>query len=43
MRRGTDVGEVSITLAGTNPDRPHVIKRRINSQDNTSKWWINGT
>lgn len=42
VRRGQQVGEVTITLAGTQPSRPIVIKRRINSSDNTSLWWLNG-
>lgn len=42
VRRGTKIGEVTITLASDNPDRPHVVKRRINADNNASDWWLNG-
>ncbi|KAG7670314.1 hypothetical protein Ndes2437A_g04826 [Nannochloris sp. 'desiccata'] len=42
VRRGTNEGEVTITLASDNPSRPHVIRRKIKASDNSSLWWLNG-
>ena len=42
VRRGTDVGEVTITLASGDPTRPHVVRRRIYAANNNSEWWLDG-
>jgi structural maintenance of chromosomes protein 5 len=42
VRRGTNEGEVTITLASDDPSRPHVIRRKIKAVDNSSLWFLNG-
>jgi chromosome segregation ATPase len=42
VRRGTTEGEVTITVASADPSRPHVIRRKIKTSDNSSVWYLNG-
>jgi hypothetical protein len=42
VRRGADVGEVTITLSTGDPRRPRVIRRRITARANSSEWWLDG-
>ena len=42
VRRGTATGEVTITLATSNPAKPLTVRRKMTAAANRSEWWIDG-
>lgn len=41
VRRGASAGWVEITLSSGNPMRPHVVRREMHRDTNSSEWYIN--